>query len=402
MTSPLCERSYDPEDDPWGDKMEERIQREFVPVPGYSRKDDTPAQEPDNEYRDEADSVIDREALEEFESSMQRQVGHLTNEELERVAWAMDFVVLTHRDDLIQFKRDRKTVTVYRSNSTVMMQPTDKKMGSIKRCTLKVFTVFLERVINLTSSGRRSYFEWEEPTTTSKRKRDVEPEKEKPAKKHKRIVWTDSDEEGSPKESRQHSLKRSDRARAPTPEIRKEDKEDKEVKKLKKGLKKLAKEQENENLRQQIKRFLEKSDEKRSRKTRKSESSDSDFAKVNKNYEIRLYNDSFCLGVLEKEEKRRELREPVPVSRQSFMLGRTTPETSFMDLIRRQMVSNKIPAQNFYPTTFFSFSNQDEAMVFRQLLWSSLCIQMIFNMYCNYYKTFCNFKRPFIIDYICK
>ena len=68
----------------------------------------------------------------------------------------MDFVVLTHRDDLIQFKRDRKTVTVYRSNSTVMMQPTDKKMGSIKRCTLKVFTVFLERVINLTSSGRRS------------------------------------------------------------------------------------------------------------------------------------------------------------------------------------------------------------------------------------------------------
>ena len=93
-----------------------------------------------------------------------------------------------------------------------------------------------------------------------KRKREVEPEKEKQSKK-KRIVWTDTDEEGS-QEKRPTTLKRSDRARAPTPEISKPD----EVEKLKKGLKKrrpLEDKEEEKELRTKLKEFLEDYDDER-------------------------------------------------------------------------------------------------------------------------------------------
>ena len=60
-------------------------------------------------------------------------------------------------------------------------------------------------------------------------------------------------------------------------------------------------------------------------------------------------------------------------------------------------VEMKPEDRTLFSTTFFSFSNQDGAMVFRRLWWSSLCILMIFNMYCNYFKTYCNFKDRLLL-----
>ena len=76
-----------------------------------------------------------------------------------QLCYALNFIPIMQREDFAQFKKGGITVTLYRSNSPEMLQPHDTRFGSIKRCTLKNFTVFLEAVIRMTPhSGLVSIF----------------------------------------------------------------------------------------------------------------------------------------------------------------------------------------------------------------------------------------------------
>ena len=214
-----------------------------------------------------------------------------------------------------------------------------------------------------------------------KRKREVEPEKEKQSKK-KRIVWTDTDEEGS-QEKRPTTLKRSDRARAPTPEISRPD----EVEKLKKGLKRrrpLEDKEEEKELRTKLKEFLEKTSDKKARKKDKSSSSDSDFVKVDLTTFTEFVMKFFCLGILEEEKKWKELTWLLTVflmMRQIYMyFMRRLQCRLLIFLIARHMVSNK--KESFSRTIPFCFRNQEEELVFSHHRASSPSTSLIFYCIC--------------------
>ena len=75
-----------------------------------------------------------------------------------QVAEAMGFWLTFPKSNLIHYKRDgresggrivTRTVTVFRTNSTVMLQPYNVELQSVKRASLKNLTVFLEAVVRL-------------------------------------------------------------------------------------------------------------------------------------------------------------------------------------------------------------------------------------------------------------
>ena len=144
---------------------------------------------------------------------MAEQARGLENEILEKVADAMDFNVTTHRRDLFQFKRGKKTVTLFRNKSTVQLQPHDQRFGSVKRSSLKSLTVFLEAVVRLTSQpGLISLF-------SESRKRKARNAGNDSNEIPRRVTWAEREKRMSTKEA---ELSLSDDER-PSTRVAKED-----------------------------------------------------------------------------------------------------------------------------------------------------------------------------------
>ena len=70
----------------------------------------------------------------------------MNDEILEKIGDAFDFIVIFNVYNKAIFKKGGKTVSLYRFNSTVMLQPHDSRFGSIRRYTLKNFSVFLKQL----------------------------------------------------------------------------------------------------------------------------------------------------------------------------------------------------------------------------------------------------------------
>ena len=180
----------------------------FVPSNSYSSLDDS---NPDS--KSEEDEFINRATLEALEPWMAEQARGLENEILEKVADAMDFNVTTHRRDLFQFKRGKKTVTLFRNKSTVQLQPHDQRFGSVKRSSLKSLTVFLEAVVRLTSQpGLISLF-------SESRKRKAKNAGNDGIEIPRRVTWAEREKRMSTKEA---ELSLSDDER-PSTRVAKED-----------------------------------------------------------------------------------------------------------------------------------------------------------------------------------
>ena len=167
---------------------------------------------PDDDYLSSEESIqekeanpedfIDRKAIEELEGFMDEQAGEFEDDLLEKIGVAFDFASNFSVHNKAIYKRGDKTVTLHRSNSTVMLQPHDSRFGSIRQCTLKNMCVFMEAVVRLmTNPGLVSLF-----TEPVNRKQGEKEKVEIP----RRLTWAERERElGEENCSHDRPLKRA-------------------------------------------------------------------------------------------------------------------------------------------------------------------------------------------------
>ena len=118
----------------------------------FAPDDDYLSSEDSNQDKADPEDFIDRKAIEELEGFMDKQAGEFEDDLLKKIGEAFDFSSNFSVDNKAIYKRGNKTVTLHRTNSTVMLQPHDSRFGSICRCTLKNMCVFMEAVVRLTTN----------------------------------------------------------------------------------------------------------------------------------------------------------------------------------------------------------------------------------------------------------